>query len=384
MPRSGGIYTLPPGYFAVDGTTIEVSQHNPPFEDVAQALTDSLPRDGSAPMTGNLAMGSNKITGLAAATNPADAVRFDQLPTFTPTTGTLTAGTDAQGQGPITTDQVTITVAAANPSGATLPTAVAGDRVIIANRGANPVNIYPAAGAAIGALATNAPVLLAVNQSVEFFARSATQWEGQISQPLDADLTAIAALGGTGIAVRTAADTWAQRQIVSADSSVTITNPGGVAGDIDLSVPGGGVSAATAASSGTAIDIGSIPATATRVWLLFSAVSLSGTDDLLVQIGDSGGIENTGYVSGSRESASSSTAGFIVFMGNAARAAHGVMELVKGAGNQWFAHHAVYTPTICSAGGGSKTLSDTLTQIRLTRTGSDSFDGSGTVTVRWA
>ena len=385
MPRSGGIYTLPPGYFATDGTTIEVSQHNPVFEDVAQALTDSLPRDGSAPMTGNLAMGSNKITGLAAATNPADAVRFDQLPTFTPTTATLTAGTDAQGQGPITTDQVTITTAAANPSGATLPTAVAGDRVIIANRGANPVNIYPAAGAAIGALATNAPVLLAVNQSVEFFARSATQWEGQISQPLDADLTAIAALGGTGIAVRTAADTWAQRQITSADGSVTITNPGGVAGNIDLSVTTGGVSAATAASSGTAVDpVLTIPATATRLWIMFDAVSLSGSDDLLVQIGDSGGIENTGYVSGSREIASSSTAGFIAFLGNAARAATGIMELVKGAGNQWFASHNIYSPTISSSGGGSKTLSDTLDRVRIIPSGANSFDGAGTITVRWA
>lgn len=198
------------------------------------------------------------------------------------------------------------------------------------------------------------------------------------------DIPAIEALGSTGIAVRTAADTWAQRTIVSADSSVTITNPGGIAGNIDLSVASGGVSAATAASSGTTVDIGSIPATATRVWLLFSAVSLSGTDDLLVQIGDSGGIENTGYVSGSRETASTSTAGFVVFVGNAARAAHGVMEIVKGAGNQWFSHHAVYTPTICSAGGGSKTLSDTLTQIRLTRTGTDTLDGSGTITVRWA
>lgn len=385
MPRSNGVYTLPPGYFATDGTTIEVWQHNPPFEDVAQALTDSLPRDGSAPMTGNLAMGSNKITGLAAGTNPADAVRFDQLPTVTQTTATLTAGTNAQGQGPITTDQVTITVAAANPSGATLPTAVAGKRVIIANRGANPVNIYPATGASIGALAANAPVLLAVNQSVEFFARSATQWEGQISQPLDADLTAIAALGGTGIAVRTAADTWAQRQIVSADGSVTITNPAGVAGNIDLSVVGTGVSAATAASSGTAVDpVLTIPATATRLWIMFDAVSLNGTDDLLVQIGDSGGIENTGYVSGSRESAASSTAGFIMFVGNATRAATGIMHLVKGAGNQWFESHNIYSPTISSGGGGSKTLSDTLTQIRILPSGANSFDGSGTITVRWA
>jgi len=198
------------------------------------------------------------------------------------------------------------------------------------------------------------------------------------------DIPAIEALASTGIAVRTAANTWAQRQIVSADGSVTITNPAGVAGDIDLSVTTGGVSADTAASSGTAVDIGGIPATATHVWIMFDAVSLNGTDDLLVQIGDSGGIENTGYVSGSRETAASSTAGFIVFLGNATRAAYGVMELVKGAGNKWFASHDIYSPTISSGGGGVKTLSDTLTQIRLTRTGSNSFDGSGTVTVRWA
>ena len=204
------------------------------------------------------------------------------------------------------------------------------------------------------------------------------------AQASDTTLTALAGYNTNGILVQTAADTFSGRQIVSADGSVTITNPGGVAGNIDLSVAAGGVSASTAANSGTAIDIGSIPAWATRVWLLFSAVSLSGTDDLLVQIGDSGGIENTGYVSGSRESASSSTAGFIVFISYASRAAHGVMELVKGAGNQWFAHHAVYTSTVCSAGGGSKTLSDTLTQIRLTRTGTDTLDGSGTITVRWA
>lgn len=205
------------------------------------------------------------------------------------------------------------------------------------------------------------------------------------AQASDADLTAIAALGGTGIAVRTAADTWAQRQIVSADGSVTITNPGGVAGNIDLIVTTGGVSAATAASSGTAVDpVLTIPATATRLWIMFDAVSLNGTDDLLVQIGDSGGIENTGYVSGSRESAASSTAGFIMFVGNATRAATGIMHLVKGAGNQWFESHNIYSPTISSGGGGSKTLSDVLDRIRILPSGANSFDGSGFVTVRWA
>lgn len=79
MPRNpSGVYSLPASYLAVAGDTIRTEQHNPPFEDVAQALTDSLPRSGVAPMTGNLAMGANKITGLAAGTNASDALRFDQ------------------------------------------------------------------------------------------------------------------------------------------------------------------------------------------------------------------------------------------------------------------------------------------------------------------
>ncbi|CAG0949066.1 hypothetical protein PLCT2_00069 [Planctomycetaceae bacterium] len=55
-------------------------------------------------------------------------------------------------------------------------------------------------------------------------------------QPLDADLTAIAALGGTGIAVRTAADTWAQRSVVAGSSKLTIADGAGVSGNPTLDV----------------------------------------------------------------------------------------------------------------------------------------------------
>jgi hypothetical protein len=48
------------------------------------------------------------------------------------------------------------------------------------------------------------------------------------------DLAALEGLGSTGIAVRTAADTWVQRQITSTGSTLTITNPAGVAGDINI------------------------------------------------------------------------------------------------------------------------------------------------------
>lgn len=54
MPSANGVYSLPVGYLAVTGTTIQASQHNPPLEDIAAALTGRLSRDGTAPMTGVL------------------------------------------------------------------------------------------------------------------------------------------------------------------------------------------------------------------------------------------------------------------------------------------------------------------------------------------
>lgn len=56
-------------------------------------------------------------------------------------------------------------------------------------------------------------------------------------QPLDADLTAIAALAGTGIAVRTAADTWAQRTITGTANEISVADGDGVAGNPTLSLP---------------------------------------------------------------------------------------------------------------------------------------------------
>lgn len=77
MPRDGsGVYSLPNGYLAVSGQTIVPSQHNPPLEDIGQAITDSVPRNGSAGMTGDLPMAGNKITDLGEPTSDADACRL--------------------------------------------------------------------------------------------------------------------------------------------------------------------------------------------------------------------------------------------------------------------------------------------------------------------
>jgi microcystin-dependent protein len=62
MPSANGVYSLPSGYLAVTGATILASQHNPPLEDIAAALTLRLSRDGTAPMTGPIQLASGTVT----------------------------------------------------------------------------------------------------------------------------------------------------------------------------------------------------------------------------------------------------------------------------------------------------------------------------------
>ena len=82
--NSSGVYSKPAGTTPTNGDDADATQFNLLMDDMTQALTDSMPRDGSAPMTGPLAMGSNKITGLATGTDADDAVRFDQISGLAP------------------------------------------------------------------------------------------------------------------------------------------------------------------------------------------------------------------------------------------------------------------------------------------------------------
>ena len=113
MPRSGGQYSLPPVYIATPGTNIRAEQHNIPLEDIAQALTGSLPRDGSAPMAANLAMGGRKITGLGEPTSSTDAARLQDV--------TVDATTSTKGRVELATNAETIsgsdTARAVTPAG---------------------------------------------------------------------------------------------------------------------------------------------------------------------------------------------------------------------------------------------------------------------------
>ncbi len=79
MPdNSVGVYSLPPSYKVSNGDTTDENQHNPPFEDLAQAMSNRLHRDGRTSWTGNQNANGNKITGLAAGTASTDAATVGQ------------------------------------------------------------------------------------------------------------------------------------------------------------------------------------------------------------------------------------------------------------------------------------------------------------------
>lgn len=74
MSRNGsGIYNLPTGNPVVTGTTITSNWANTTLSDISTALTGSLASDGQTPVTGDIQMGGNKVTGMGTPTSAQDA-----------------------------------------------------------------------------------------------------------------------------------------------------------------------------------------------------------------------------------------------------------------------------------------------------------------------
>ena len=90
----------------------------------------------------------------------------------------VTAAGATQGTATAITARYNVVTTVAAATGVILPLAVSpfGQEHYVTNRGANALNIYPNTGAAIGAGAANAAVVLAVGQEVTFVAISTTQW----------------------------------------------------------------------------------------------------------------------------------------------------------------------------------------------------------------
>ena len=135
---------------------------------------------------------------------------------------------------------------------------------------------------------------------------------------------------------------------------------------------------AVASTSGTSIDFTGIPSWAKRVTIMFSGVSTNNTSSIIVQIGTSGGIETSGYLSGCvANSNGTATTGFIVSTQAATTVNHGAMQISSFGSNSWISSSAIgYSDANGgAAAGGSKTLSATLDRVRITTvSGTATFD----------
>lgn len=149
----------------------------------------------------------------------------------------------------------------------------------------------------------------------------------------------------------------------------------------------------TATTSGTSIDYTGIPSWVRRITLMFNGVSTNGTASILVQIGDAGGIETTGYLgtgtalgAPSTVSPANFTTGFGFPSSSASNIMHGtlVLSLLDPANGIWVATGILGLSSSANQlmTGGSKPLSPgPLDRVRFTTgNGTDTFD-AGSVNI---
>ena len=200
----------------------------------------------------------------------------------------------------------------------------------------------------------------------------------------NSDITSITGLttaltvlqGGTGVTTSTGSGA----NVLG--TSPTISSPS-ISGAVMSSMASSVITAGTAvaSTSGTSIDFTSIPSWVKRITVMFNGVSVSGTSQFLFQLGDSGGIENTGYSGLAWNNASGaigmSTAGFSVTSADASANLFGMATFTSLSGNLWVASICLSAATTTTAflTNGSKELSATLDRVRITTiSGTDTFD----------
>lgn len=150
---------------------------------------------------------------------------------------------------------------------------------------------------------------------------------------------------------------------------------------------------AVATTSGTSIDFTGIPSWVKRITVLFDAVSLSGTDSLLVQVGTGGSPTITGYSSGSGSVSTAvanatagieSTSGYIIRAPSAA-VIDGAMTIYTFGSNKYISTHVVSDPpgaSLVTSGAGNITLASVLDMVRVTVTGTNTFD-AGSINIMY-
>jgi len=148
-------------------------------------------------------------------------------------------------------------------------------------------------------------------------------------------------------------------------------------------------------ATGASVEFPNIPSWAKRITVMFNGVSTLGSTPFLIQLGDSDGIETTGYFSSSVLSTTASVSvgtsrvdGFYIHLTSSAQLLSGAMtlNLINAVNNIWVSNGTYSLGTISVGSvtsGGNKSLSGVLDRIKLTTTtGTDTFD-AGTINIMY-
>ncbi len=142
----------------------------------------------------------------------------------------------------------------------------------------------------------------------------------------------------------------------------------------------------------TTVEFTSLPSWVKRITVMFNGVSLSGTDQPIIQLGYGATptYVTSGYSGGTQSISTTPTStaqqpgtGFNILSQNAGNALVGIMTIVlfDAATNTWMGTLSMYNnSTTMNWSNGSIALSGTLTAVRLTRSGTNTFD-AGTINI---
>ena len=142
-------------------------------------------------------------------------------------------------------------------------------------------------------------------------------------------------------------------------------------------------------TNNTSLDFTGIPSWVRRVTVMFDQISTNSTSAVQIQLGDSGGVETTGYIGTATAIIPAGSAGVVGYTtgfvplgtGNTSSRT-GCLFLLNITANAWIAS-GTFDDQATNAGytQGSKNLSGTLDRIRITTVnGTDTFD-AGTVNI---
>ena len=388
----------------VGGTVISETAVNSEMDDIASALTQSMSKDGQTTPTANQPMATFRHTGVGNGAARTDYAALGQVQDSTPLWLGTSSGTDtitasatpaiaayAAGQtfrfkaggsctGATTLNINSLGAKADQKRGAALASGdiTANNVVEVAYDGTQFQMISPAAAVVLPSASTSVAGIVELATTAETTTGTAT--DRAVTPDGLHDMTSLA--GAAWFLDEDAMGSNSATQVASQQSiKAYVTSSVAAVNTFTLASP-------QATTSGTSIDFTSIPSGTKFITINFSGVSTNGSSDAIIQIGDSGGVETSGYTGSNVDSTQSGgvafSAGFILDnLQSAGETYTGIvtLTLLNSSSNIWAMTGVLGKSSTVTFSAGGKTLSAELDRVRLTTTnGSDTFD-AGSVNI---